>query len=111
MDARLDIVIPLLKTGKPARGAIVLRSFGKTYGLAGLRLGFAVASPDIAAPLRAAIGDWSVSGPAIEIGARAFEDEDWFAAMKDRLAVLERLATDPRKRLSDEIDALGGPDR
>ena len=31
--------------------------------------------------------------------------------LNERIQVLERLATDPRKRLSDEIDALGGPDR
>ena len=36
-----------LAAALPARGAVVLRSFGKAYGLAGLRLGFALASPDI----------------------------------------------------------------
>jgi hypothetical protein len=45
-----------LATALPANGAVVLRSFGKTYGLAGLRLGFALASPDIVAPLRAGLG-------------------------------------------------------
>ncbi len=35
---------------------VVLRSFGKTYGLAGVRLGFAIAGPDIAAALRADLG-------------------------------------------------------
>ena len=58
----------------PASGTVALRSFGKTFGLAGLRLGFAVASPDVAAPLRAALGPWPVSGPAIAIGARALAD-------------------------------------
>ena len=58
----------------PEKGAVVLRSFGKAYGLAGLRLGFAVASPDIASMLRAALGPWPVSGPAIAIGARALAD-------------------------------------
>lgn len=92
-DAAEQSLAPIL----PERGAIVLRSFGKTYGLAGLRLGFAVSSPDTAAPLRAAIGDWPVSGPAIEIGARALDDEGWFAKMKIRLARdaarLDRLLT------------------
>ena len=70
----------------PASGTVALRSFGKTFGLAGLRLGFAVASPDVAAPLRAALGPWPVSGPAIAIGARALADSAWLAATAARLA-------------------------
>ena len=69
----------------PGSGTVVLRSFGKTFGLAGLRLGFAVASPDVAGPLRAALGPWPVSGPAIAIGARAFADSAWLSAAADRL--------------------------
>jgi cobalamin biosynthetic protein CobC len=70
----------------PASGAVVLRSFGKAYGLAGLRLGFAIASPDIAGRLRAALGPWPVSGPAIAIGSRALADSDWLDATRARLA-------------------------
>jgi cobalamin biosynthesis protein CobC len=66
-------------------GAVVLRSFGKSFGLAGLRLGFAIASPEIARALRAALGPWSVSGPAIAIGTRALADLDWTNAMRERL--------------------------
>jgi cobalamin biosynthetic protein CobC len=69
----------------PASGAVVLRSFGKAYGLAGLRLGFALASPDIVPSLRAALGSWPVSGPAIAIGIGALADSDWLEAMRDRL--------------------------
>jgi len=75
--------------------AIVLRSFGKIYGLAGLRLGFAVASPGDAARLRALLGPWAVSGPAIEIGAAALADEAWLAAtiadLRFRAAALDQL--------------------
>jgi len=69
----------------PASGAVVLRSFGKTYGLAGLRLGFALASPDIVPHLRAALGPWPVSGPAIAIGLRALADSVWLEAERNRL--------------------------
>jgi cobalamin biosynthetic protein CobC len=62
--------------------AVVLRSFGKTYGLAGLRLGFAIAPPRLAAPLREALGPWAVSGPAIEAGRLALRDREWLAAAK-----------------------------
>jgi cobalamin biosynthetic protein CobC len=58
-------------------GTIVLRSFGKTYGLAGIRLGFAIAPPAMAGLVRAALGPWAVAGPAIEVGRRALRDRPW----------------------------------
>jgi cobalamin biosynthetic protein CobC len=67
-------------------GIVVLRSFGKFFGLAGVRLGFAISSPDIAARLEAEFGPWSVSGPALEYGIRALDDHDWQATMRQRLA-------------------------
>ncbi len=71
-------------------GRILLRSFGKFFGLAGLRLGFALASPDLADALRASLGPWSVSGPAIEIGCRALADSEWIDATRTRLAEAAR---------------------
>ncbi len=68
------------------KGAVVLRSFGKAFGLAGLRLGFAVASSDVAERLRAALGPWPVSGPAIALGAKALAESAWPAAAAARLA-------------------------
>lgn len=60
-------------------GAIVLRSFGKTYGLAGLRLGFAIGEPEPIARLKTALGPWSVAGPALHVGAQALSDAGWLA--------------------------------
>jgi cobalamin biosynthesis protein CobC len=71
--------------GEDLPATIVLRSFGKAYGLAGLRLGFAIASAGIAAELRAALGPWPVSGPAIAVGREALADTDWLAAARRRL--------------------------
>lgn len=64
---------------------IVLRSFGKAYGLAGVRLGFAIAAKEIIGRLRQMLGPWSVSGPALEIGRRALEDSAWLQASAGRL--------------------------
>jgi cobalamin biosynthetic protein CobC len=61
-------------------GTIVLRSFGKTYGLAGLRLGFAIGAADPMARVAAALGPWSVAGPALHIGTQALADAGWLAA-------------------------------
>jgi cobalamin biosynthetic protein CobC len=69
----------------PQPGLVVLRSLSKAYGLAGLRLGFALASPERAASIRAALGPWPVSGPAIDIGLRALPDRPWLRATKQRL--------------------------
>lgn len=60
-------------------GALALRSFGKTYGLAGLRLGFAIGEAETMAALRAALGPWAVAGPALAIGAAALGDTAWLA--------------------------------
>lgn len=56
---------------------LVLRSFGKFWGLAGLRLGFVIARPDLLARCAACLPPWSISGPALRIGARAMADRAW----------------------------------
>ncbi|MCJ2036823.1 threonine-phosphate decarboxylase CobD [Methylobacterium sp. J-068] len=63
--------------GAVAPGLVVLRSFGKTYGLAGIRLGFALCDPALAAAIAEALGPWAVSGPALAIGRAALSDESW----------------------------------
>ena len=65
--------------------AIVLRSFGKTFGLAGVRLGFAISTAKFSTRLRQELGPWAVSGPAIDIGRRALLDDDWFDTHRVRL--------------------------
>ncbi len=73
--------------GDTARGnVVVLRSFGKFFGLPGLRLSFALATPGIAAWLRAALGPWPVSGAALAIGAEALADKDWIETTRSTLA-------------------------
>ena len=64
---------------------VVLRSFGKFFGLPGLRLGFALAAPDIAARLAAWLGPWAVAGPAIAVGETALADAAWVLATRDKL--------------------------
>ena len=71
-------------TSRPGR--LVLRSFGKFYGLAGLRLGFAIAHPELAGRIRKALGPWAVSGPALAVGSRALADRDWGDRTRRRLA-------------------------
>lgn len=65
--------------------AIILRSFGKTYGLAGVRLAFAIAARTLMPKLRAELGPWPVSGPALHLGLAALQDADWLAQARARL--------------------------
>ncbi|QRM27913.1 threonine-phosphate decarboxylase CobD [Microvirga sp. VF16] len=88
-----ETLVPVLP-----ENAIVLRSFGKTYGLAGVRLGFAIAATGVATKLRRALGPWSVSGPAMEVGRWAMRDHGW------RLAAQEARTADTRR-----LDALLAP--
>jgi cobalamin biosynthetic protein CobC len=67
-------------------GAIRLRSFGKFFGLAGVRLGFVIADEQLAGRMRLLFGEWPVSGPAIGIAARAYADNRWQADTRLRLA-------------------------
>jgi len=77
--------------GDVARGNIVvLRSFGKFFGLAGVRLGFALAEPRLATRLSAILGPWAVSGPALAIGATALADTTWTVDTRRRLAEASR---------------------
>jgi cobalamin biosynthetic protein CobC len=64
---------------------VVLRSFGKFFGLAGLRLGFVISGHATASALRDLAGPWAVSGPAIVAGQAALSDGAWQQATRDRL--------------------------
>ena len=66
-------------------GTIILKSFGKFWGLAGLRLGFAVGDPAIIAKLTDLLGPWQISGPALSIGAEALSDPAWADDTRTRL--------------------------
>ncbi|WP_244500328.1 threonine-phosphate decarboxylase CobD [Methyloceanibacter methanicus] len=76
----------------------VLRSFGKFFGLAGMRLSFAVTGRELACHLRARLGPWPVSGPALAIGAAALADRAWIDSTRiDLRAASKRLEALLRK--------------
>ena len=78
-------------------GRLILKSFGKFSGLAGLRLGFVIGDPILIAQLQQMLGPWPVSGPALRIGAASLRDGDWAEATRSRLtaeaARLDQLMT------------------
>jgi cobalamin biosynthesis protein CobC len=77
---------PELSLARRAGGRlVVLRSFGKFYGLPGLRLGFVVADPSLVARIRLAQGDWPVGAPALAAARAAYADAAWAEAARARL--------------------------
>lgn len=66
-------------------GLLALRSFGKFFGLAGVRLGFAIGDKSLLRMITEELGPWAVSGPALEIGAAAYSDENWISENQNRL--------------------------
>ncbi|WP_051534338.1 threonine-phosphate decarboxylase CobD [Deefgea rivuli] len=67
-------------------GLIVLRSVGKFFALAGVRLGFVFASRELRQRLERIIGPWTVSGPALWAGEMALADTVWHSEQQKRLA-------------------------
>lgn len=66
-------------------GTLILKSFGKFWGLAGLRLGFAIGDPALVAGLAHMLGPWPVSGAAQAVGTVALTDPAWAARTRRRL--------------------------
>lgn len=78
-------------------GTLILKSFGKFWGLAGVRLGFVIGDPALLDRLAGMLGPWAVAGPALEVGTTALRDLNWAEATRTRLAQdairLDRLFT------------------
>ncbi|MBT8153361.1 threonine-phosphate decarboxylase CobD [Epibacterium ulvae] len=89
-------------------GTIILKSFGKFWGLAGLRLGFAIGDPALIRRLSDVQGPWAVSGPALRIGARALSDPAWADQTRDRLKT-DSTRMDAMVQAKDAI-LVGGTD-
>ena len=84
-------------------GLVVIRSLTKTWGLAGLRIGYLLAEPGTVALLRSAQPLWSVSTPALAAALACSEPRA--LAEADRLA---RTAAQDRRYLEERLAALPG---
>ena len=74
-------------------GLIVLRSFGKFFGLAGVRLGFVLAERRLLKLLAEQVGPWAVSGPTRVVGQACLLDTEGHTRQRLRTEVAsERLA-------------------
>ncbi len=66
-------------------GLIVLRSLGKFFGLAGIRVGFVLAGSSLLQQLHEQLGPWAVSSPARWVASRALQDRLWQQQTRQQL--------------------------
>ncbi len=79
---------------------VVLRSFGKFFGLAGVRLGFVIATGRILRRIRMEQGPWAVSGPALALAVDVLSNAAIGIAVRQR--IVER-----RRALGNLLDGSG----
>ncbi len=95
MDTTQDL--SLLGEHRP-ENAIVLRSLGKFFGLAGIRFGTVFAKPDLLATLESYLGPWGLSSLTLNIAECALKDRAWQSMQSDRLKVLQAQISRPLSR-------------
>ncbi|MHB8746930.1 MAG: threonine-phosphate decarboxylase CobD [Gammaproteobacteria bacterium] len=84
----------------PRRGLVILRSLGKFFGLAGARVGFALAEQVLLERLANQLGPWTLAGPARLVAQQALVDRPWQDATRQRLA-------QSTQRLADLLERHG----
>ncbi|MDP1652555.1 MAG: threonine-phosphate decarboxylase CobD [Rhodocyclaceae bacterium] len=93
IDVAPDESLAALAGTIPAENIVVLRSLGKFFGLAGARVGCAIAAPKLLDQLAVVLGPWTIAHPARWAARHALADFAWQAAQRIRLvAASERLA-------------------
>ena len=87
-EAFVDLTPDLSVVGDLSRmpNVVVLRSFGKFFGMAGIRLGFLLGHEMHLSKIRDMLGPWAVSTPALRIGAEALSDKEWQSQQRETLA-------------------------
>lgn len=88
-EAFADVLSQHSMIGKTGRdGLIVLRSFGKFFGLAGIRLSSAFGPPQWIEWLKEWIGPWPVSGPALAIGEALYKDRQCHQTLRRTIEMM-----------------------
>ncbi len=83
-DLRPDISVAAQAGRQP--GLVVLRSFGKFFGLAGLRLGFVLAEAGFSRRMAGLLGPWPVSGPALAVARSVLRDSHLVSSVSEQIA-------------------------
>jgi len=91
---------------------LVLRSFGKFFGLAGIRIGFAFCSGQLQKKIQRQLGLWMINGPAQYLAAKAMSDTAWQSAAREQIAaasvINQQLFLPLIKRIHSVVEAAIG---
>ncbi|MCE2516719.1 MAG: threonine-phosphate decarboxylase [Alphaproteobacteria bacterium] len=90
------------------KGLIILRSLGKFYGLAGVRLGAAIGHPDDIDRLKSLMGPWAVSTLALNLATQALADAAWADDQRNRLKA--QMTTLKEMLITSGLTLIGGTD-
>ncbi len=82
------------------RPLIVQRTFSKAYGLAGLRIGYAITQPALADAIMKACQAWNYSGPGLLACETALDYQDYIKKVK-------ALNIENRNYVAEELKKLG----
>ncbi|MHC4875618.1 MAG: histidinol-phosphate transaminase [Planctomycetota bacterium] len=82
------------------RQIIITRTLSKSYSLAGLRFGFAIAHPDVIAGMRKVKDSYNCDTLALAAATAAIEDQDWMLGNAAKIRAT-------RTRLTSELRSLG----
>jgi len=102
-EAFIDVVTPSQSMSNSVghyKNTLILRSFGKFFGLAGIRIGFLIGENIWLEKFREQLGPWQVNGPAQFIAEKALEDQDW---QKQQQKNLKALSTRLRATLAENL--------
>lgn len=88
-EAYFDFEVDGSSTGLLAEfpNAIVLRTFSKAFGLAGMRLGYALAHPQVVRLLSRVKVPWNVPGIVLAAAGAALDDQAEFDARREELSL------------------------
>ncbi|GHF77835.1 threonine-phosphate decarboxylase CobD [Thalassotalea marina] len=85
-EAFIDVIAPSQSIiANLAENTLVLRSFGKFFGLAGIRIGFVCCQQAWYQQIKAQCGPWQVNGPALFIAEKALLDTQWQQQQRAKL--------------------------
>jgi histidinol-phosphate aminotransferase len=79
---------------------VITRTFSKSYSLAGIRFGFAIAHPELIAGMRKVKDSYNCDRLALAAATAAIQDQEWMHANVARIRAT-------RARLSRGLEALG----
>lgn len=95
----------LLKAGFGAK-VVVTRTLSKSYSLAGIRFGFAVAHPDLIRGMRKVKDSYNCNSLSLAAAIAALKDQEWMLANTNRIrATRDQLVLELRKLGFEAVDS------